>query len=115
MKGLLIRHRAFSFIEVLIVTIVLGIIVGVAYPGYVKMRESMLDKQAKMSLRLIEGAEKVYRSREGIDYTSTRIDSINLFLRINLHEQDWNFDIQKMAYIRPTTPITVFLHNYCFV
>jgi len=57
--------KAISFLEVLIVVIIIAIIVAFAMPGYFGAKSRALDREAQSQLKLIQSAQKIYRLEVG--------------------------------------------------
>jgi len=64
------RKCAFTLLELLIVLIVVGILATIGFVNYSGVKEEALDKEAKISLRLIMAAEQIYRMDTGNYYES---------------------------------------------
>lgn len=49
-------NRAFTLVEIMIVVLIIGILVAIAVPNFVKARESARTKACVANLKLIDGA-----------------------------------------------------------
>ncbi|MDP8260052.1 MAG: prepilin-type N-terminal cleavage/methylation domain-containing protein [Candidatus Gygaella obscura] len=89
--------EGFTLIELIIVIIILAIIAGIGIPGYVKTRESSIDREAKASLKIIQAAEDSYNLETGEYYISgagfmTDLINSNLILRLN--DNNWSYCVK---------------------
>ena len=88
------KARGFTLIELLVVLIIVGILTGLAIPGFTKTREKALDKEAQVSLNLIQAAEKMYYAKQGVYYTgATALNDINSNLQLDLVAGSWAYSI----------------------
>jgi len=93
----------FTLVELVIVIVLAGIIIGFAMPGFLGARNKALDKQAQANLKLIQAAQKVYEIEtnayvncsgglEGSDQETC----INMNLRLSLtpdgNNPDWDYE-----------------------
>jgi prepilin-type N-terminal cleavage/methylation domain-containing protein len=62
------KARAFSLLELVVVTIIVAILAGLGFISYRNISEDAFDKEAKANLKLIQAAEKTYRLEEGTYY-----------------------------------------------
>lgn len=91
--------KAITLIELLIVTIIIIIIAGVAIPNFSKAKERAVGKEAIASLKLISSAEKIYRMESSptsyypASGSETGIGNINTNLRLLLTENNWDYSI----------------------
>jgi len=89
-----LKKPGYTLIELLITVIIVGILVGIARPGYNKIKERVLDKEAKVNLRLIQAAEKIYRMEIGGYYPSGDIAILNQELKLDIPSgasKNWNY------------------------
>ncbi len=89
---------SFTLIELLIVIIILGIIAGIGIPGYVKTRESSLDREAKAALKIVQAAEDSYYLETGEYYLNGSnffncwdINTLNDNLVLRLDGDNWGY------------------------
>jgi type IV pilus assembly protein PilA len=97
------RKNAFTLLEVIIVAVIIGILVGIALPAYRKSKESALDKEARVNLRLIQAAERIYNMEHNFYYpynTSTSvITDINSYLKLQLPNPatlNWSYNVSSL-------------------
>ena len=92
---------AFSLLEVLIVTVIISILAGIAIPLYNKSKEHGLGNEAEVNLKLIYAAEQTYRMEHG-SYTvcSCSSDAVcngasgcNTLLKLNLNTLNWAYSV----------------------
>jgi prepilin-type N-terminal cleavage/methylation domain-containing protein len=95
------NSRGVTLIELVIVSIIVGIIASIAFPGFVKMKEAAMDREVKAALKLIQSAQKIYRMEkvyyygdiEGGTCVTDATANINQKLYLDLINQNWNFCI----------------------
>lgn len=80
----LIYDKSFTLVELLVVVIIVGILAALGLPGYRVTRERVLDREAKINLALVRGAEKISLIESGAYYASSVISDINTYLKVNL-------------------------------
>ena len=56
MKNLPFSKRAFTLIEIMIVVLIIGILLGIAVPNFVRARETARAKSCVANLKAITGA-----------------------------------------------------------
>jgi len=84
------KEMAFTLIEVLTVVVIIAILVAIALPSYVAMKEKEHDREAGASMRLIMAAQKIYRMEtsvydvENSGAAATDIANINSVLRLSI-------------------------------
>ncbi|MFA5144986.1 MAG: prepilin-type N-terminal cleavage/methylation domain-containing protein [Candidatus Omnitrophota bacterium] len=91
--------RGFTLMEILVVIIIVAILATLAINQYRSYKEHELDKEAQATLRLIMGAEKIYRMEIGGYYASgptqpTAISNINTNLRLSIStatNRNWDY------------------------
>lgn len=106
-------NRGFNLVELVVVTIILGILVTIAVPAYTKARERTLDKDAVGSLQLIRSGETIYRMDTGSFYpasgsTVNNNSAINTDLKLSLvtSNPSWNYSITNVANTSATVTLT---------
>lgn len=80
----IMNHKAFTLIELLIVIIIIGILASIALPNFAGMKEKALDKEAIANLKLIQGAQKIYRMETGSYYDSGGSNNTNINQNLKL-------------------------------
>ena len=92
--------KGFTLIELLVVLIIIGILYFLAVPSFVRTRERALDKEAKVTLKLIQAAEKIYRVRIGAYYPPSGVvdlRALNENLTLSVASEAWDFNITSMS------------------
>lgn len=81
-----IFHRAFTLMELIIVTIIIGIIAAFAIPNYQKSIEKSYERREYLNLLAINGAQAIYKAKNGVYFGggSMTIPEINAGLGLNL-------------------------------
>jgi prepilin-type N-terminal cleavage/methylation domain-containing protein len=54
------KRRAFTLIEIMIVVLIIGILLGIAVPNFVRAREASRAKSCVANLKALEGAYEQY-------------------------------------------------------
>ncbi|MEK6727607.1 MAG: type II secretion system protein [Candidatus Omnitrophota bacterium] len=85
--------KGFTILELLVVVLIIGVLAALAFPNFGKAKESTLDKEAQINLRLISAAEKIYHMENNIYFTSADRIAINDNLKLSLPAQNWNYKI----------------------
>ncbi|MFA5090471.1 MAG: hypothetical protein WC510_05540 [Candidatus Omnitrophota bacterium] len=90
-------RESFTVLEIIITVVIVAIISAVALPVYTGIKERSLAKEAKMNLRLIATAQKVYRMDWGAYFVftgnETSAASINRDLKTSITEDNWDYAI----------------------
>ena len=85
------NRKGFTLVEILVVTLILGVTAGLAIPGYANMMEVARSNEAKASLGIVLMAQKVYKlnSPTAVYYNpgSVSYSTINTNLNIDLMPQ----------------------------
>jgi prepilin-type N-terminal cleavage/methylation domain-containing protein len=103
-KGQGVENKGFSLLELLIVILIVGVLATLFLPNFKYARESALNDEARANLRLIHGAEKIYRMQYGFyfpwdaDNFTDNITAINQYLKLSLPDppdadRKWNYNI----------------------
>jgi len=104
--------KAFTLLEVVIITVVIGILATFALPQYLKFKEKALDNEAKGYITTILSAEKI-RKTETTSYYSfaaptsqSQVDTINDTLEIFLPASGgkWNYSAKTYTPSVSTDP-----------
>ena len=109
-----VNIKGFNLVELVVVTIVLGIIVAIAIPAYTRTRERILDKDAISSLQLIRAAETNYRMDNGAYSASLGTNAaINLGLRLSLVtiNANWNYTVTNGGVAAANIALTATRNN----
>lgn len=91
------KKLAFTFVELIVVVIIVAILAGLAIPNFTKTKERALDKEAQTALRLIQAAEKIYNLKNSFYYpisgSTANLREINSNLTLDLSSSSWNLSI----------------------
>jgi len=94
------RESSFTLMELIIVIVIIGILVGIMVPTYTKAQENAIDKQAKTILSIIYAAEINYLRETGSFYPDpnsgiqTSLAAINSALGLELADNgNWEYKI----------------------
>lgn len=96
--------NGFTFTEIIVVIVILGILAVLALPQFSATRERALAREAKATLKLISVAEKIYKLHYGFYYPSSGTGPINdksLIggnLKINISDANWNYTMYDTSY-----------------
>jgi type II secretory pathway pseudopilin PulG len=88
--------KAITLVELIIVITIVVILATVAFPNFFKSKARAIDKEAIVSLRLIQAAEKIYRMEKGFYYPDTGsadVAGINSYLKLSLPSTNWTYSI----------------------
>ncbi|MFA4888571.1 MAG: hypothetical protein WC628_03225 [Candidatus Omnitrophota bacterium] len=91
--------KALTFLELIMVVVIIGILVVLAMPNFRRMRENGLDKDAKSTLKLIIAAQKIRHMETGRYFNATSHEAINgnLSLALPVPPLNWNFTTKTTA------------------
>ena len=96
----LFNHKiksAVTLLELVVVIIILGVLVTLGLPGYIRLKERSLGQEAIGNLRLIASAERSYFVERNHYYplndTVSDIGLINDNLWLSLSETNWDYSI----------------------
>ncbi len=94
------NKRAFSFLELMIVLLIIGILAAVAFPQFRVARQIALTREAQANLKLIQAAEKIY----GVEYTHywtyANTSAINTGLRLDIPvsaSPNWTYSVDAVT------------------
>lgn len=85
--------------EVLIVTVIIGILAALGFGNLLGPKEQAMDKEAMANLKLIASAEKVYRMEYSTyqNYASTALINTNLRLMLASTNPNWEYEVRGAA------------------
>ncbi|MCM8783046.1 MAG: type II secretion system GspH family protein [Candidatus Omnitrophica bacterium] len=90
--------KGVSLLELLIVTIIIGILAALSLPLFERTRERALDNEAKANLKLIQAAQRIYQMEVGFFLDCAGLGGascINTYLRLSLPaglRSIWSYD-----------------------
>jgi len=88
--------RSFTLIELIIISVVIGILAAFAMPAYFNAKQRALDREAQANLNLISAAEKVQRLQSGIYISYNNLRAINTGLDLSIPVpsiQPWEYKV----------------------
>lgn len=85
------KRNAITLLELIVVVVILGILVGIAVPVYQKVILRAKIKAAETSLRAIYAAQKIYWLKNGVWFADPDVADINSTLYLDLVETDWDY------------------------
>ncbi len=100
------KKRGFSLVELIVVTIIIGILGTIAIPTFRAAQEKAYDNDARAQLRLIIAAEKILRMETDAYYDSVApdIDGINTNLRLSISTAgQWGYFTSVNSVVNPPT------------
>ena len=88
-------------LELLIIALILAILVALSLPQFTVSKERALGKEANATLKLIAGAERIYRREAAVFFpygaAVSDINAINRNLSLSLLNLSWNYNISANA------------------
>ncbi|MFH1655925.1 MAG: hypothetical protein ABH954_04890 [Candidatus Omnitrophota bacterium] len=90
------KISALTLMELIIVVIILGILIGIAIPQYTKAMERSIDREAETNISLVQAAQKIYRQTNTVYYGSggvVNLDDINTNLGLDLNANNFDYVI----------------------
>ena len=87
MKNLKSANRAFTLIEIMIVVLIIGILLAIAVPNFIRAREQSRAKACSSNLRQIDSAEEQWamdtRAAQGAAApATTALYGANLYIKV---------------------------------
>lgn len=83
--------RGFSILEVIVVTVIIGILAALGLASFAGPKEQANEREAQANLKLIAAAEKVYRMEMGRYVVCNNSTEINNILRLMIPTADLNW------------------------
>lgn len=82
------RKKAFTFIEIMLVAVIIGILAGFGVPQYFKTVQKAKQRDVAAIMYLIKGAQEMYHNKKGVYYppngSSAAIADINQNLNLDI-------------------------------
>ncbi|HOD12230.1 MAG TPA: prepilin-type N-terminal cleavage/methylation domain-containing protein [Candidatus Omnitrophota bacterium] len=82
------EKEAFTFIEIMLVAIIIGILAGFGVPQYFKTVQKAKQRDVTAIIHLIKGAQEMYHNKKGVYYpqntSSVAIADINQNLNLDI-------------------------------
>lgn len=77
------RRKGYTLLELLVVIIIIGILGSLGLPGYQKLRERTMNREARASLQLIRAAERIFRMEQAAYFSAPAVGATSSNTRIN--------------------------------
>jgi len=77
------KHIGFTLLELTVVIMIIGILVGTSVPIYTRAREQAYDREANAALKLIWVAERNFRLIKGCYFPNVSVGNQADYARIN--------------------------------
>jgi len=89
------NFQGFSVLELIIVTVIIGILAALGLANFAGPKEQALEREAQANLKLISSAEKIYRMELGGYINCTNIGTINSNLRLMIptNGANWLYEV----------------------
>ena len=102
-------QKGFTFVEVVIVIIILGILATLGVTQYGPARERALDKEAIANLKLVQAAMRIYGMESGAYFNSVSNTEINRDLKLLLAagaNRNWSYACWNTGCVQATRNVT---------
>jgi type IV pilus assembly protein PilA len=97
-------RKGYTILEFLISVIILGVLIAIALPTYINIKEQSIDKEAYANLRILQAAQKIYKLDAGFYYGNvSSIPTINSMLKLNLASSakaDWAYAVNNTGCVQ---------------
>jgi type II secretory pathway pseudopilin PulG len=87
-----LKNNSLTLLEILIVTIIIGILSALGFVNYSNIKEDAIDKEARSNLKLIQAGERIYRMETANYVALDNTAEINSKLKLSLPTSDSNWD-----------------------
>lgn len=105
-KGRKLTNKAFTLLELIVVLIVIGVLGTLAVSQFQGRKETTLDREAIINLKLIQAAERIYSMEMDSYYPPAGSDSntstINGNLKLLLRGDNWAYAVWSSGCARAT-------------
>lgn len=92
------NKRAFNLLELMVVLIIVGILVAIAFPPFKAARENALVNEADVNLKLIQAAEKIYGTEFNHYWSYSTTSGINAELKLDIPmNNNWAYDVELVG------------------
>ena len=75
---------AFTVLEIIVVTVIIGVIAGFAIPSLKNTMEKNLQRQIRLNIIVIKSAQEIYKAKYGTYFRGLGLTTINANLGINI-------------------------------
>ena len=86
--------RSYTFLELTVAVVIIGVLASLAFVNYQSVRENTLNREAQANLRLIVAAERIYRIENSAYSAAADATGLNTNLRLRLSDagnRNWNY------------------------
>ncbi|MCX5708100.1 MAG: prepilin-type N-terminal cleavage/methylation domain-containing protein [Candidatus Omnitrophica bacterium] len=91
--------KGFTLLEVIIVTIIIGILAVLGLASFAGPKEQAAEREAQANVKLVSSAEKIYRMEIGEYIGCTNTGEVNGFLKLMLPVSDtnWKYSVKTAS------------------
>ena len=109
MKSFKSLRRAFTLVEIMIVVLIIGILLAIAIPNFIRARESSRAKACVSNLRQLDSAKEQW----AMDYRANNGATVALTTLLNVYMDNGSFGTRgrRRAFIEPRCPSTNFRYS----
>ena len=75
MSNMKLDKKGFTFMEILIVVTIIGVIVGIGIPNLIRARQETVEQICLSNIRVLQTAVELARTQPGVDVTNLANDA----------------------------------------